>query len=59
MKRIPKGAVVLVTWDDEQYQGQIVEVLQGGLSVKVRFADATGQRHEVWRLASEVKVVAR
>lgn len=59
MGRIPKGAVVMVTWEDQQYQGQIVEVLQDGMAVKIRFADATGQRHEVWRLAKEVKVVAR
>ena len=59
MKRIPVGAVVAVMWDDQEYQGRIVEVLQSGMSVKVRIRDGDGKQHEIWRLAREVKVVAR
>lgn len=59
MSKIPLGAVVAVTWDQQQYQGTIVEVLQSGMSVKVRIKDGAGKQHEIWRLAREVKVIAR
>lgn len=59
MSKIPRGAVVVFTYDQTQYQGRIVEVLQSGMSVKVRFQDGQGVKHEIWRLAKEVKVVVR